>query len=415
MQVITVFMAIYFGLAPVFWWPSIAPDTLLIVKSSLIVLFVSFVWVKALLSNKIRFPSGLLGPVGLLCLFVVSCGGFYSADIGSALSVIKDFSLCFIMLWTFYIASSFDLPYEKIFFIAALVVAIHCVLVDSSYFFGFPNWRGPSHFVAPQLSVSGFGALRTGWSNGVSLFVPFLCGAFFFKRTKTFVKVVALFSIVMIITSQIIVAGRAGLIASLISLVYLIYQKKNKLGLFAFFFIALFLLVEFSDYFITLMRVEPVASHGVSTEFLDDVSAGRLSSGLFAIKMASKKMLFGYGFGNFKIHGMEVHNLWLRLFVEGGIFLPALFIVILLLIMRNARKLVSILLINFEVTSERDLSYYYVLNAVLIAGFFISLFEPRALLGSFQTSSIWWASAGVVLAQNDKRLLGTMSPVRRTR
>jgi len=405
LQVITILIALYFGLAPVFWWPGILPDTLLIVKCSLIVSFVSFVWVKALLSNKIRFPSGLLGPVGWLFFLVVSCGGFYySVNMITALDVIKDFSLCFIMLWSFYMACSFDLSYERLFFVAALIVAAHCALVDCSYFFGFPSWSGPSHFVASKLSISGFGALRTGWSNGVSLFVPFLCGVFFLKRTKVFVKVVAILSIVIIITSQVVVAGRAGIIASLISLVYLIYHKKNKFGFIVSFLIVLFLVFECSDYIITLLRVEPVITGGVGAEFLDDVSAGRLSSSLFAIKMASKQILFGYGFGNFRIHGMEVHNLWIRLFVEGGLFLPVLFLCIVILIMKKGRKLVSKLSFNSENIAGKDFfSFYHVLNAVLIAGFFISLLEPRTLLGSFQVSAIWWASAGVVVAQYDKR------------
>ncbi len=103
------------------------------------------------------------------------------------------------------------------------------------------------------------------------------------------------------------------------------------------------------------------------------------------------------------VRDQNIHNLWLKSAAEGGVVLvAALASVILTILMRAANLLAR------TVRTERSRSdrvWAAGLVGVLVAGLALSMTQPGGVLGSMHASVIWWASAGVAAA-GENRLSG---------
>ena len=176
-----------------------------------------------------------------------------------------------------------------------------------------------------------FGGYSTGYSNSLFLFVVFLV---FWHRlnNKSFLSLETAI-IIVIIFSQYLSGGRAGLLSSL--LVFLIGYKLRMvfkiLGI-----ISILYFVQ-SDDLLTKMRILNPNS-GENFE-VDKISSGRIGLGEYYFEKFKKEPTFGYGFGNNEvdnfgdnIENIEVHIVWLRNLVQGGaiyvFFLLFLFVAI---------------------------------------------------------------------------------------
>ena len=398
-------LGLYFGLAPVYWLPGISISSLRAVKFVLIALGLSVVYSKSMLLSKPIFPSGMVGPLGLMFLLISAFPAFLLAPTNSIiLSNLLEYFMGFIVLWCFYLIQKHEGDNFILYKISVFLILIFSVLTVVNFMTGIPKLYAPVEFIEKPLWVAGFGAGRTGWSNGITYYaVISLCFAFTSSRKS--VRFVYLAAFMGIFLSQLIAAGRAGILVSIVApILFLILLKKWRLVLVMS--LVLIVLVVYAGGMLTdSLRFNRLLTSEVTMKQIDHFSAGRISGYLFAIDLATKEPLFGYGFGHEKVKyetqfesGKEIHNLWLKLLVEGGIFLPLSFLMfssyVLIKINRNVKYLL--------ITSANNVEFV-ALYCVFISGIIISMFEPNALIGSLQVSAIWWAAIGSLLGLIDHR------------
>ena len=396
-------MILYLALAPVFWLPSVAPGNLNLFKLFLIGAAVIIVLVIATSRGKFRLPPGLLGPIGFLVLMLVSAGGFIQAE--SSLELIlrtKDYALAFITISTFFTIALLGFNAHKIFVASAVLISSFCLLAVYSKYFGLPAFSGPAEYDADVLWKSGFGAVRTGWSNGVALYVPILASLLFLDsrfKFALFIKAVSLIGITSVLASQVISSGRAGLLASLMGLTFLFLGRGGKRYLVLFGVSAIVLVILKLDYFVEQLRFVLHPDVQSSGSVLNDISTGRFYGAIAAIEKGTQSPLFGHGFGNFTFGTTEIHNLWLKFFVEAGVFLPlvlALIVAKILKITWRKKKLIKSFSVNSSL-STYEIATIRSYEAIIYMGILISMLEPRALLGAYQVSALWWCVAGFIV------------------
>ena len=114
------------------------------------------------------------------------------------------------------------------------------------------------------------------------------------------------------------------------------------------------------------------------------------------MELIANRPLLGYGFDGLHSSALsraeQIHNLWLRLGVQSGLLAPLVFAsVVISVLLRSVRHYRET---RTRRNSVKTRSVSTSLPLVLVAGLVISMFEPNTLLGTFQTSAIWWASAG---------------------
>lgn len=422
-RIISIIFGVYFGLSCVYWLPGISAELLRNIKFLLIGTAVSMTWGLAFSHSEFRLPSGAMGFIGALVVLVFSSIGFVQSASAEIFRTFIDFALAFIMLWSFYIFSN-RLQYAiTSLMVGCLIIAMLCSLVVVSQVSGFPDWRAPAVFDSYHIRAAGFGAKRTGWSNGVSLFVP-ICFVFLSSQSKYKIlnTLFFCFAIVSIIGSQYVVAGRGGLLASFIAvliLVWRIFPNKYFIMLVMSFFV--FLLgyqavnVGGSDYGINSdresaeykghLRLDRIEG-GISKESLDHFSAGRMGANFYAIEKIIERPLLGFGFGNATYHDVEIHNLWLKLAMEAGIMLPLFFAIMIFRTGKNLAREAGYMRytgisLYSSLDSEGSSILVVILSVVLFQGVVISMVEPNALLGSFQATAIWWAILGISLWISD--------------
>jgi hypothetical protein len=410
-----ILLATYLAISPVYWLPGLPPATLRSVKFGIIIAAVTMIWFRRLLpSLQLSFPAGLLGPAGFLAIVLLSIPGIYQAEAAESARTLLDFTMCFAMLWTVYFGAGSGWSMPRALFWSALMLAGICSLVVSNALIGWPDWRPPAEFDTHLLSTAGFGARRTGWSNGISLFLPLLfiplVDPAFRPTRRVLVGAIALLGVCAIVGAQMVVAGRAGLLSSIIALTLLTWNllpRFRSLASAALVLSVLYLLVsavshtggtdiamprktndakESAAAHLRLDRIED--SHDFTS--VDRFSAGRLGAMQYAITVGSKRPLLGYGFGHAVYGGSDIHNLWLKLWLEAGLLLPMLLAVVIFRLLRSTR------IDGRAPRAPSSPSVVTLAKIVLLQGVVISMFEPNALIGSFQATAVWWACAGLV-------------------
>jgi O-antigen ligase len=164
----------------------------------------------------------------------------------------------------------------------------------------------------------------------------------------------------------------------------------------------------FSDFAYNHLRFDRLTSFSYDT--LNTFTSYRLEDYVATYELFWRKPL-GHGFGNSVQILMEeyqqdteLHNVWLRLLADGGLLLLASMLSVVGYVLRkNFRSLrhdvLRRLRANINVPNvARDRQRILVVSlAILLAGLTVSMFAPRAPIGAFQNSAMWWAAAGVVI------------------
>jgi hypothetical protein len=401
---------VYLSLAPVYWLPSVEPQHLRIFKFAIIGMAIACVWLKHGKDGFEFLKKSFLGLPGVL-LILLACGGAFAQSEPSHVSrTLMDFYFAFTMFWSFYAFSGDPDRPVRIFVISASIISIFCFLTICSDLLGQPAWRPPAIFETGALSVAGFGARRTGWSNGVALYLPLLFIMLFYYRNGGILRS-ALFiaAVLCILGAQYTVGGRAGLLASLFAVFVVLFflaDKKYLYGWTALVVIGLFANNVFYGGIDLSSSSEEMSSHlradrldsGVSYETLDSFSAGRLGMLEYAVDKFFENPL-GYGFGNAIYKGAEIHNVWIRLLVEGGILMLTLFLLFVILLIKKIYSGIGRIKAAYprEYKASPRYNLLLIYLTLLAQGIIISQFEPNALVGSFQATAVWWAAAGAGL------------------
>lgn len=270
----------------------------------------------------------------------------------------------------------------KVFFKASIFIGFICLLSLLSAISGI-TIISPAPWDDP-FSASAFGGYRTGWSNSVFLFIPFLFYCYFFSRKKKW-EIPAMLGILSIICSQILSGGRAGIIASLVTfLIFTRFKIQNVLllGVTIFLLYNYFGTVRIEEYF-RASEAQLENKEGISK--LDKISSRRVEAYEVGWQLFKNSPLFGNGFSSATelTNGQDIHNTWFKRLVDGGIILM---IPLIVLFISLYKKIVERL--NRYANGEH---HKVLFRALFFGALFISMLEPNYLIGSFQGEAFFWA------------------------
>ena len=405
-------LSLYLGTAPVYWLPGLSASAVALGKISLFLLAIGMVYFRVIAAGKIHLPKGLWGPVGIWTLIMLSTPGLYQAkDVSSMIAFIVDIVSGAMFLWCFFNLTLQGAGLLLIFRRSMIIITFFAALTVVNKLTGLPDWHAPADLAGfyQPLIRTGFGVGSTGWSNGLALYLP-LALFLFMKgsgRGSLFRRVIGLVMVGCLFGSQFASGGRAGLLASLLTIVAFIYFSLPR-WLKVSAILGILLATTVSSMSVTTMNELPETWNKHlrlnrlpdKIEFISDLdhfSAGRITGYLTAIKRFWERPFLGHGnkqiLMEYKNRQIEIHNLWLKWAVESGIFAPLFFSFMIIVLLFEARRLVAV---SARSTADRDAALAFVL--IILSGMVISQFEPNALIGSFQNSAIWWAAVGSLLS-----------------
>lgn len=394
-------LSLYLGTAPVYWLPGVPQSVVNATKIILFVVPIGMMLLRVMAGGKIYLPKEPWGPMGFVALMVLSATGLVQA---TEMSVANAFVVNIMagagFMWCFFNLTRQGADVGLIFLRAVVIISFLSLFPVVHKFTGLPDWEAPLSvqqvvFNEPFF-ITGFGARRTGWSGGLAFYLPIAVFLFMARSVKNsvFRQILCITMAGCIFFSQIVSGGRAGILASFITLEAWILTLRQRL-------IALVLVVSiavfsfyFSEFWIELFRL-PDQWTDINRDDLDSFSNRRISGYVVAIENIQEQPFFGYGIDQIIVveQGipLRIHNVWLKWAVEFGIFMPMWFFFMISIVLVRAARIFKRLKRN-----RVDRGLVTASGLMVIVGIFVSMFEPGTLIGSFHYSAIWWAAVGVI-------------------
>lgn len=370
---------LYLCMAPINWLPIVPPPAVNIIKYILFILLLLFCLFK---KNNIKKPAFFFSFGYYILLFVCALPAIILAHSDVVTNII-DISFLFLMSYVIQTKLSKNELF-KIFYKVSVFIGFICLLSLLSAITGI-TLESPAPWKDP-FSRSAFGGYRTGWSNSIFLFVPFLFYIYFFGGEKKW-KLLSLLSIIGIVGSQILSGGRAGLVGSLFTFLFFTRFKIQNIVILA---LAILLLYNSLGY-LTIENYFRASEEQIENKqglsAIDKISSGRVSGYEVGWKLFKDSPFWGNGFGasTFYTEGPDIHNTWLKRLVDGGI----LFVL----------PIILLFFFLYEKIIHRTWRYYngdnhrVLIRSLFISALFISMLEPNYLVGSFQGEAFFWALA----------------------
>lgn len=300
-----------------------------------------------------------------------------------------DVIFIFLMFWIIKGAILSREELFEVFYKVALVIGGIGLLSLLSAFSGV-NITSPAPWNDP-FSSSAFGGYRTGWSDSLFLYMPFLL-FYLMSSVEKKKKIFCILAMGGIVASQILSGGRAGFVSSVLA--FLIFTRFNIKG------ILILSMVLFVTYHLVSVKTaerffrasDEQIENKQGENKLDKISSGRLEGYQSGLKLFNASPLWGHGFGaSFHLTGetIDIHNTWLKRLVDGGVLfvLPivVLFYKLYVSVIRN---------IKFQ---HLNRNYLVMFRTLFFLSLLISMGEPNYLIGSFQGEAFFWALAGTFL------------------
>jgi hypothetical protein len=377
MSVSAKILAFYLALGPVYWIPGFPLYVFIYLKSICLLLVYLIAIFKGVSSGFFEFPCGIRLFRLFLVTFVLLVPGVVFGSFQDGFYQVQNFLQVILFVYSCNLILKSNSA-KKIVCATSFMFFVFSVL--SLVFIVFsPDLINPFN---DKLSISdtGFGGLRTGWSPANALFVPWLLTA-----GIVFNSVFGLLGgVSVLIANQVLVGGRAGLLASVVVLLsFFLLRGRRLLFVAAVFFIVFgwYGLTEYTD----ILRVSSIRSgSGVDSKSLDDLSSGRVGQYFWVFDVILKNTLSGVGFGNLVYSGVDeqklnIHNDFLKMAGEGGLlYAVSAFSIIFFGIYKGYLKAIT----------EGGGALASFLSVV--AGFVVAQFEPGFIFGNFNTSCFWW-------------------------
>lgn len=380
-------LIMYLGLGPVFWLGPIEYNYFKILKTVIFIILLSLLILDGISKRNLSHNKTFVSFV--ILLFFSSIFGFLQSSIKGIISTSISYSLIFFVTWIFFIYFKQKRFYEimEILLKATKLISYLCAFIVVNHFIKIVDWKYITELTASYSSIvkladTGFSTGRTAWSNGLALYFIVAIYAFLKMKRKEFLYYGA-----FILTAQILSGGRGGLLISIFIIVMYMASTINlKWGIVIV--ISLITLVSINkDYLKKRFRFDKLEKSG--DDALNKFTAGRLGHFSFAIENIGEDFNYFKGNGFLKEENKinkktDIHFLWLKKMLEGGVILLTVYVLFVVLYF--------IRIINLY---RKDSNYVLFLH-VFIGGLITTLFEPNAIFGSLQSSLIWWASIAAV-------------------
>jgi hypothetical protein len=378
-KLLTYIAPVYIAIGPVYWFLFLPPSIFNLAKYGLAMLIIGSAiyfganeWFKD--RNFIK-GSGVSLIIGIIFL---SIPGMFFSQSEHSLGVLGRYFLLMGLLISIYWLSKEDEFLQRIPVAIAVVMIPLCMITIADFLLnlGIPSFDGYN-----RLYATGFSTSRTQWSGGLVSLGIFMVWCFIMtKHTRRYLFLAAF---VMIILSQISSGGRGGTLAGLLGVFALLIYYKRYGAIMTGIGAAVLFAIAFKDQLFSHLRFDRLeAGSNASSDF----SSGRLEQYGLAFDLIDSPLalLSGLGpkgyeaaFANVGID-FEIHNVWLRMFIEYGLFVP-LFILGFFL-----STMISV------VQRNRHNKEAFGLVIILVAGMFTTLVEPNAIIFSYQNYLCWW-------------------------
>lgn len=380
-----IIFAIYVGTGPVYWFPWMGNYLIGILKIILFLSIVIWPFLQKISIDRLQFPGGRRIFLLMIIFFLLSIPGMLIGDLDSSIYRFTNI----IQIFSFVYACGFLIKrktIEYVVFLSVRIFAFFCFISFALIVF-VPDYVSPLND-GLHLADTGLGGSRTSWSPAIALFVPWI-----YSGVGVFGGYVILLVAVAMLGNQVLVAGRTGMVASVLPfLFYGIFRKNIK---FLFFVLIIFsLIILFAINNLELLRLN---SGGLgSRDDLNELSSGRVELIFGALGEIYNNPFMGAGSGVSSFGG--VHNEILRAAVEGGIpYALSLAAVIFVALYRGWKGVVN--------------KNWFIAAAFLtvLSGVVSSMFEPAGLLGSFNNFTFWWLCFSICVSTSSTKRLKSLS------
>lgn len=370
--------AIYIGISPVYWFPWIDAFFIDGLKSIFYFIIIIVPIFNIISASKFSFPGGNIVFLLVILFFLLSIPGMLIGDKNASLYKLQNT----LQIILFVHACGFLINKNNIYSVLKLAINIFSIFCIIAIIFMILNPR----YVSPLNSglvifETGFGGSRTSWSPAISLFIPWLYSSNFFPLVVS-----CLYCLVMI-TNQVFVAGRTGIIAAIVPFfIWGVITKKTKIFLFTIFCLSLYVL-----YVINNREKFRIIKGGFATRAdLNELSTGRWEQYVAAIGAISESPFFGHGSGEVLFEGKRwlIHNVILKAAAEGGI--PYAIVILCIF---------SIVFFRGIRSADVSNKLYFSAFLTICAGIIASMFEPGFMFGAFNNSCFWWLCFSICVAK----------------
>ncbi len=332
----------------------------------------SYIFIYEISTFGIRYQSNYLSPKGLILILIMMIPGMV---ISFNFNAIIDILIPFLVLWIFNYKKQF---YYKVLYNASFIVALISVFSIISYHTGLFNIEANGPW-SSTFGEAGFGGYRTGYSDSLFLFVPFI--VFWHRVKKKHLLSYETFIILIILYAQYLSGGRAGVIASLAVILFWFRTPTIfKVGM-------LLLVFSLSQLESVQEQFRVVDFEGNESDF-NSITSGRVFLNSYYFEKFLEQPVFGYGFGEKEemITSLEAHIVWLRNVIDGGIIYIFFLFYLFVEIYRKGTY-------NSTLTSEERKLFASLFLSTLI----ITFLEPNYLIGSVQGEIIYWILISILL------------------
>ena len=383
------FASTFLGLSNIYWLPIIGD--IRVISVTLFILTCSTLFFIKLKKNQIYLPNRYYGVFGMTVLFILFIPSILLSNNELPFKILLDFINFYIFLWIIYIiANKSEKAIIKITSNATKVILFFCALHIIESTFTIYN-ISPTHSSLSQYTgfkETGFNLSRTGWSNGICLFIP--CIFLVFKND--FFKIIG---ILVILYSQFLCGGRSGLIASIYMILALIKLQKTISNYKIFFLLGLILIFGALniDLIISSLRFDRLDNQQITFNTLNYFSANRLIGYQYGLEIWVNNPFTGKGIGNVDLSSIsnvkDIHNFWVKTLAESGILTCLFLLAFISYPIRIGLKYIN--------RFKNEVTIYFFI--IVSGGALLTLFEPNVIFNSFKNSSIWWFSLAVMLSK----------------
>ena len=411
-------LSLFLVLGPVYRLPGVGMDVLRPIEWSILVVALGLVLGTRLLSGRTPFPTGVLGPLGFAGLLLLWIPGLVQAPgLFGVIEFVVQIALSAAFFWCFFCLAQDDWDNVIAIFRRALVIIVPLTAAAlAAALAGTVDWRSPCGWNSTY--VNGFGIRSTVWSAGMAMFLP--VAALLLppmRRHRPLVwNAFAAVGVVILLASQLVAGGRAGIVTSLLCLAALALLRRSRWLVGTVAVVGILASAPYWDgscaRHLQLPLVAPAVAalagpaepdsemrsdSGIRSKEVAELSSHRIQGYLLAIEKTAERPFLGHGLFQVLVTSRwgaqsEIHNLWLKWSTYTGVAAPLLLLVMVALILCAGWRMLRDPL---RPAMERDAAA--VLSLVIFAGLVISMLEVNMPIGAFQPSSLWWAAAGALV------------------
>lgn len=360
---------VFAALGPVYWSPILAVSSIEFLKFGL--------FGALILSLLILKPRK---PPAIDLIFVLILSLLYLLNIVITQRVENTEIIVVFCIYIFFLIfnpiRNFD-ELRKILFRTLLCFAFFPLMVILDYALGGVFFN-PFYDYSIPLHLSGFHAARTGWAFSSNIFLS-ISLIHYFQSKNNFQAGLSIF-IGLIITCNIILVGsRGGAIASVIIWAWYfmnLFRLTRNRG------ILVWAALTATIFLVPFLNLQSLGESFRSLQFLNSNSLGddvRFDGYRVALDLLSQRPFTGVGEVDLREYGLSyssIHNVWLRLAVEVGIFIPIC-------------VLISVVSIYMRIRRSRFLEIK-LMTILMIVTLLASIYEPTSAFGNFFTSINFW-------------------------